>query len=143
LVFGTALKANIQSLVIAKMSLPAAAENYDEPPIADIALTTATHNESTDGVTEDKESRLTIETIADRSDRSIAQLLSRFKNLVDLVPESRPETQTTAAVQVYQMEVESAALVHISPTLYPIHPCTSVQFRLKMQCGSLLCKHFC
>lgn len=60
------------------------------------------------------EERLDIstKTFLDREQRAIAELLTRFKNIVDLVPESDDaDPRITAAVQTYQMEVESQALV--------------------------------
>ena len=73
----------------------------------------------------DESQRTTTEKLLDRENRAVAQLLTRFKNIIDLAPEPKPASQTTAAIQSYQMEVETAALV-----------CTSVIKRyLWLLCG--------
>ncbi len=55
----------------------------------------------------------TAPSLKDRKERAVAELLTRFKNLVTLaaMPNEEGATKEVAAGQVLQMEVESAALV--------------------------------
>ena len=55
------------------------------------------------------------DTFRDREERAVAALLTRFKNLVSLaaMPTEDGATKEVAATQVFQMEVESAALVRV------------------------------
>lgn len=56
------------------------------------------------------------EKLIDREERAVANLLTRFRNLVNLaaMPVSEDATKEVAASQAFQMEVESSALVFIS-----------------------------
>ncbi|MCJ1368936.1 hypothetical protein MMC20_000143 [Loxospora ochrophaea] len=52
------------------------------------------------------------EQVNDRANNDIAQLLRRFENIIAFAPAEGPDRKpTTTAVEAYQMEVESAALV--------------------------------
>jgi hypothetical protein len=59
------------------------------------------------------------EKLIDREERAVANLLTRFRNLVNLaaMPVSEDATKEVAASQAFQMEVESSALVFISSWL--------------------------
>ncbi|TAQ87710.1 hypothetical protein B7494_g3956 [Chlorociboria aeruginascens] len=87
------------------------------------ALTKSTRHTPTIQETIDKEQlQLHPETdvsIADREERAIAALLTRFKNLVDLAaaPPDDGATKEVAAAQAFQMEVESGALVRAAEDL--------------------------
>ncbi len=54
-----------------------------------------------------------IDTLLDREERSVAELLTRFKNLVLLAaqPVQDAATKEVAASQALQMEIETSALV--------------------------------
>lgn len=60
--------------------------------------------------------------LIDREERAIANMLTRFRNLVQLAAMQKDEgdsaTQEVAATQAFALEVESAALV---PTSLPVH----------------------
>ncbi|MCJ1316735.1 hypothetical protein MMC15_002056 [Xylographa vitiligo] len=55
-------------------------------------------------------SKQTSAALLDRANAPIAQLLRRFENIIALAPISTPSL-TPTAVETYQMEVETAALV--------------------------------
>jgi len=55
-------------------------------------------------------SKQTSAALLDRANAPIAQLLRRFENIIALAPISTHDRNTTA-VETYQMEVETAALV--------------------------------
>jgi hypothetical protein len=69
------------------------------------------------------------DTIQDRQQRAVAQLLSRFKNLVDIAatPAEDGATKEIAAANAFCMEVESSALV--STTEYLPKDGYSILFR--------------
>lgn len=52
--------------------------------------------------------------LLDREGRAVAELLTRFKNIIELAPIPKDNSSlTTAAMQAFQMEVESTALVRL------------------------------
>lgn len=52
--------------------------------------------------------------LLDREGRGVAELLTRFKNIIELAPVPKDDSSlTTAAMQAFQMEVESTALVSL------------------------------
>ncbi|KAH8805616.1 mediator complex, subunit Med22 [Xylogone sp. PMI_703] len=61
----------------------------------------------------------TTTSLVDREERAIAELLTRFKNLISLVAEPAQDGATleVAASQSFQMEVETNALVQASEDL--------------------------
>lgn len=63
------------------------------------------------------ENKTKAEEFIDREERAVANLLTRFRNLVNLaaMPVSDDATKEVAASQAFQMEVESSALVFIPP----------------------------
>lgn len=65
------------------------------------------------------ESRTT-QNLIDRKERMVAELLTRFKNLISLAgsPVEKNATKEVAAAQALQMEVETTALVRATEDLH-------------------------